>query len=154
MPAFRFNHMQLTLPCGTIHTHRAAIEAFYSEVFDFRIEAFPGMTEENMVLVSDEADSQFIFLSEHDRPMQAPGPDHLGLIYESREEIDELLEKCKVWQKNDARVELDILDDLVLEETVTHAFYVRFMLPIWFDVQHIEYKAGCEPAQQWRFINR
>ena len=33
----------------------------------------------------------------------------------------------------------------------TRAFYVRFGLPIWFDVQTQEYAPGSEPARQWKF---
>ncbi len=28
---------------------------------------------------------------------------------------------------------------------------VRYLLPIWFDVQVIEYAAGHAPARRWRF---
>ena len=33
--------------------------------------------------------------------------------------------------------------------TAVHAFYVRYLLPIWFDVQAIEQAAGSEPSKRW-----
>lgn len=31
------------------------------------------------------------------------------------------------------------------------AFYVRYLLPIWFDVPVIEYADGAEPKKAWRY---
>ena len=42
-------------------------------------------------------------------------------------------------------------DALVVAGTTTRAFYVRFLLPIWFDVQVIEFSAEAQPERQWRF---
>jgi hypothetical protein len=30
-----------------------------------------------------------------------------------------------------------------------HAFYVRYLLPIWFDVQCMEWQEGAEPPRRW-----
>jgi hypothetical protein len=32
-----------------------------------------------------------------------------------------------------------------------HAFYFKYRLPIWFDVQVIEYDQGTAPAKRWRY---
>jgi hypothetical protein len=32
-----------------------------------------------------------------------------------------------------------------------HAFYFKYLLPIFFDVQCLEYAPGAEPARQWRY---
>jgi hypothetical protein len=32
-----------------------------------------------------------------------------------------------------------------------HAFYVKFLLPIWFDVQSMEYAQGAAPKKSWRY---
>jgi hypothetical protein len=44
---------------------------------------------------------------------------------------------------------LSSVDDLDLPQTVTHAFYFRYLLPIWFDIQIIESKPGFEPKHRW-----
>jgi hypothetical protein len=48
-------------------------------------------------------------------------------------------------------VQIRLYDDLVLENTTTHAFYVRYGLPIWFDVQHIAYRPEKAPARRWTY---
>ena len=43
-------------------------------------------------------------------------------------------------------------DDLVIEQTTTHAFYFRYLLPIWFDVQVIEHgNPAMAPTHGWQF---
>jgi hypothetical protein len=34
----------------------------------------------------------------------------------------------------------------------THAFYVKYLLPIWFDVQCIERTSGPEPEHHWEYV--
>jgi hypothetical protein len=46
--------------------------------------------------------------------------------------------------------QLDV-EDLDLPQTVTHAFYFRYLLPIWFDIQVIEFKPGFEPEHRWTY---
>ena len=53
--------------------------------------------------------------------------------------------------RRDPRVELKEYEDLEAGPVTVHAFYVRFLLPIWFDVQVIESAPGSEPARRWRF---
>ena len=43
----------------------------------------------------------FLLLAEYKNPMSSPGYDHLGLLQDTREEVDELLAKCKEYQKHD-----------------------------------------------------
>ena len=104
-----------------------------------------------LLLRTDPETSQFILITEQRKAMSSPGYDHLGLLYDSREQVDALLEKAKKWQDRDARVEIKEYEDLRIGGTTVHAFYVRHLLPIWFDVQVIENAPGTEPARRWRF---
>ena len=70
--------------------------------------------------------------------MQSNGYDHLGLLFDDRAEIDERLAKAKTWQAKDDRVQIKEYEDLVTGGVTVHAFYVKYLLPIWFDVQVIE----------------
>ena len=149
MPALRFNHMELTFPPGALERDRDAIVAFYSEVFGFNAIDVPLFDAAGLLLATDDEVSQFLLLMEQEKYLQSPGYDHLGFLYESRAEVDELLEKCKQWQKKDDRVRLKEYEDLVIAPTTTHAFYVQYLLPIWFDIQVIEYEAGTEPKKSW-----
>ena len=83
--------------------------------------------------------------------MQSPGFDHLGLLLENRDEVDAVLEKSKKWQDRDSRVQIQLYDDLVNSDHTTHAFYVKHLLPIWFDVQNQEYANGTDPMREWHF---
>jgi hypothetical protein len=59
----------------------------------------------------------------------------MGFLYSTREEVDDKLEQCQRFQEKDDRVEIRNYDDLVVGDFVTRAFYVKYLLPIYFDVQ-------------------
>lgn len=149
MPALRFNHMELTLPPGTLARDRDAIVDFYGAVFGFDAIDVPLFDNAGLLLRTDEETSQFLLLMEQDVHLQSPGYDHLGFLFESRAEVDEKLDLCKQWQRKDDRVRLKEYDDLVIPPTTTHAFYVQYLLPIWFDIQVVEYEEGTGPQKNW-----
>ena len=102
--------------------------------------------------MTDPAVSQFILLMEQDQPLHSPGYDHLGFLLDTRIEVDEKLALCKAWQARDPRVQIKEYEDLVIEQTTTHAFYFRYLLPIWFDVQAIEHgNPALAPTHGWQF---
>jgi hypothetical protein len=149
MSALRFNHMELTLPPGALERDRDAIVTFYSEVFGFNAIEVPLFDTAGLLLATDDEVSQFLLLMEQDEHLHSPGYDHLGFLCESRAEVDDLMAKCKQWQKKDDRVCIKEYEDLVIAPTTTHAFYLQYLLPIWFDIQVIEYEAGTEPKKSW-----
>ena len=151
MSALRFHHMELTLPMGTLARDRDAIVSFYAEVFGFDAIDVPLFDSSGLLLRTDPETSQFLLLMEQEVHLQSPGYDHLGFLFETREEVDEKLALCKQWQQKDERLGIKEYDDLVISPTVTHAFYVHYLLPIWFDIQVIEYDAGSEPQKSWQF---
>ena len=152
MPTLRFNHMELTLPDGVLAERREEIRRFYGELFGFEGLDVPILGQTGLLLRTDAETSQFILVTEQSRHMSSPGYDHLGFLYETRAEVDALLEACRKWQERDPRVELKEYEDLVAGPVTVHAFYVRYLLPIWFDVQAIEHAPGSEPARRWRFV--
>ncbi len=149
MPTLRFNHMELTLPPGALERDRDAIVTFYSEVFGFNAIEVPLFDTAGVLLATDDEVSQFLLLMEQDEHLHSPGYDHLGFLCESRAEVDDLMAKCRQWQKKDDRVRIKEYEDLVIAPTTTHAFYLQYLLPIWFDIQVIEYEAGTEPKKSW-----
>jgi hypothetical protein len=139
MGTLRFNHMELTLPSGALADDgRADIKAFYGEVFGFEALDVPIFQQQGLLLRTDPDTSQFLLLMESDNPMDSPGYDHLGFLYDTRGEVDDKLDEVKRWQEKDDRIRIKEYDDLETGNTVVHAFYVRYLLPIWFDVQSIE----------------
>ena len=103
MPALRFNHMELTMPPGTLERDREAIVEFYSKVFGFNAIDVPLFDSSGLLLRTDEDTSQFLLLMEQEEHLQSPGYDHLGFLFESRGEVDEKLHLCKQWQSKDDR---------------------------------------------------
>ena len=147
----RFNHMELTVPKGALENSRDEIKAFYAELFDWEALDVPILKQIGLLLRTDPETSQFILVTEQRAHMTSPGFDHLGMLCDSRAEVDALLAKTKDWQRRDARVELKEYADLVTGPVTTHAFYVRYLLPIWLDVQVLEYAAGAAPTQRWSY---
>ena len=89
---------------------------------------------------------QFLLVAESDRPMQSPGYDHLGLLFDARAQVDDLLARCRQEQEKDDRVQIKDYDDLVVGDLVIHAFYVKYLLPVYFDVQCMERDGEPVPA--------
>src|SRR4030095_1571535 len=152
MSALRFNHRELTLARGALDEKTPAdVKQFYGELFDFDALDVPILGQLGLLLRTDAETSQFLLLTETSKPMQSPGFDHLGFLGESRARVDALLARCKEWRARDPRVQLKEYEDLVQGGVTVHAFYVKFVLPIWFDVQCMEYAPGAEPKEGWRW---
>ena len=92
-----------------------------------------------------------ILMAEASNPMSSPGYDHLGLLMETRTEVDSTLAECRIFQKNDPRLCIKEYEDLIGPTVTVHAFYVKYLLPIWFDIQSMEWPAGKEPDRRWRY---
>ena len=136
----RFNHMELTFPRGALDdAARRDIGAFYGEMFGWTgidVELF---NQKNFLLLAPDQSNDFILLAEADKHIDSPGWDHLGLLCDTREEVDELLDRAKRWRDKDDRVQITEFEkDLVQGPVSVHAFYVKYLLPIHFDVQSIE----------------
>lgn len=144
--------MELTVPKGALDAAtRRDVKRFYGELLGFEALDVPILGQLGLLLRTDPETSQFLLVTEAREPLAAPGFDHLGFLLDTRDEVDRVLARCKEWQAHDARVELKEYADLVQGGVTVHAFYVRFLLPIWFDVQCMEYAPGHEPRAGWRF---
>lgn len=150
MPA-RFNHMELTLAPGELDTRRREIVEFYGDLLNWESLDVPILGQTGLLLRTDPETSQFILITEQRKHMNSPGYDHLGLLYEQRAEVDALLEKARVWKAREPRIEIKEYEDLITEGVTTHAFYVRHLLPIWFDIQCQEVAAEQAASRHWTF---
>jgi catechol 2,3-dioxygenase-like lactoylglutathione lyase family enzyme len=142
MARARINHLEVTVARGTLASMMPDIEAFYCATLGFKpaqLDAFPAP---HVFLTSEDPGRYFIYVAEHEKPMIVGGDDHLGFHMEDRAAVDRVLDACRARAKRDGRMEIRDLDDLELEQTQTrtHAFYFRYLLPIWFDIQFIELK--------------
>ena len=135
----RFNHMELTFAPGALTpSTRESIVGFYTDVFGWSSTETDVLGMSCLLLQLDPYTNQFLLLAENERPLSAPGYDHLGLLQDSRAEVDRLLDACKRFQQTDDRVQIKEYKDLVSPGMTVHAFYVKYLLPIWFDVQSME----------------
>jgi len=148
----RFNHMELTLPPGALDAGtRDEIKRFYGEVFGWNALDVAILGQQGLLLRTDTETSQFLLLIESKKSLSVPGYDHLGLLLETRAEVDRAFGAIQKWRASDERVQIKEYEDLVQGDVTVHAFYVRYLLPIWFDVQCMEWKAGAEPARRWSY---
>jgi hypothetical protein len=135
--SMRFNHMELTFRRGTLTTEfREEVDSFYGSVFGWTGLDTEVVGQQCHLLMPDS--DQFILLAESDSPMSSPGYDHLGLLQHSRDEVDRLLQECERYAEKDDRVQIIRYKDLVYPSLTVHAFYVKYLLPIFFDVQSME----------------
>lgn len=135
--ALRFNHMEITFPMGALTPDFCAeVDAFYSDVFGWTSDRRRMFGQDSLTLRTPEND--FILLIEGEAEMVSPGFDHLGLKLDDRDEVDATLAKVKHHLESDPRVELKEYPDGVMDDELYHAYYVRYLLPIWFDVQHVQ----------------
>lgn len=150
MPTMRFNHMELTFPRGTLDpAFRKEVADFYGDVFGWAASDVEVVGQNCLYLHVDEG--QFILLAESGKPLQSPGYDHLGLLLDTRAEVDDMLAKIQERAATDDRIRIKNYDDLVQGRVTVRAFYVKYLLPIYFDVQCLEYAEGTGPAHRWTF---
>ena len=150
MTRMRFNHMELSFPSGTLTPEfRADVDGFFCDVLGWESLDTEVVGQSCHLLRPD--DGQFILLAEGKDPMSSPGYDHLGLLMDSRAEVDSLLEECRRFQEKDDRLRIKEYEDLVGPTITVHAFYVKHLLPIWFDIQSMEWPVGMEPDRRWQY---
>jgi hypothetical protein len=151
MANMRFNHMELSFAKGTLtQPFRDEVDSFFCDVLGWRSLDTEVVGQLCHLLLPD--DGQFILLAEGKDPISSPGYDHLGLLMGTREEVDAVLEECQRFAEKDDRLRLKVYDDLVSPTVTTHAFYVKYLLPIWFDVQCIERTSGPAPERRWQYV--
>ena len=103
MASMRFNHMELSFPTGTLtREFRDEVDAFYCDVLGWEALDTEVVGQSCHLLRPD--DGQFILLAEGREPMSSPGYDHLGLLMETRGEVDAVLAECQRFQQKDARL--------------------------------------------------
>src|SRR5207244_12699854 len=96
----RFNHMELTFARGTLtEEFREEVDAFYGSVFGWKATDADVVGQSCHILLPD--DDQFILLAESGKPMSSPGFDHLGLLQDTRAEVDDLLDTGKPHRARD-----------------------------------------------------
>ncbi len=131
----RLNHVAMSVPAELLDADgRAALTAFYEEVFGFQ--EHPTMTEDGQRLVFGvHAMNQFLFLYASREPMACPRMDHWGIQVDTEAELDEILRRAKAYQAKDPRVQIvDKHADEYTHLTLT-SIYIGYLLPMTIEVQ-------------------
>ena len=129
--------MEITLPKGSLtEEFRADVVSFYGDVYGFTFSHGDMFGQSSCTMGLDNG--SFILLIEGDAPMTANGFDHLGFEQASRADVDDTLAKVRQWKGKDDRIKLKEYPDGTLGGRAYHAYYVKHLLPIWFDVQYSE----------------
>jgi hypothetical protein len=133
----RFDHMELTVPLGGLTTTLCEeIDGFYGSIFGWS--GFDIDVAGRPCRLLQCGPGQFIQLLESEQPMRSPGSDHLGLLLDSRQEVEDALEACERFAEKDDRVSIQRRQDLSYPGLTVHTFYVKYLLPISFDVHSQE----------------
>lgn len=48
-------------------------------------------------------------------------------------------------------MEIMDLQDMDAAMVNNHSFYVRYILPLWIELQALEYRAEFQPQKRWRY---
>ena len=130
-----FNHMELTIPKGQLTDEWIAdFDAFYGDVFGWSGKRWRSLGG-YLVDAGDNQD-QFLLIVDTDKHLSSPGMDHLGLLAKSSEHVMEMWDKVQAWKAKDNRVETVEQYEFDTGRYMVTAFYVRYLLPIYFDVMH------------------
>lgn len=141
----RFNHVALTLPPDALDAAgRAAILGFYGEVFGWT--EMPTLSRDRELLVLRAwSNEEFVYLHASDAPMRCGATEHVGLSVPTRAALAELHERAAKRAAADPEVELTPLASDDYGAVVLGHFYLRYRLPVRFEVQCFEWAPGLGP---------
>jgi hypothetical protein len=137
--AARFNHVALSVPAELLDAAgRSALLAFYGDVFGW--DEMPTLTRDRELFVLRcGSNEQFVYLTASEDPLRCPPLDHVGLSVATPDELDAMRERALKHAAQDPGVEVT---DRGLEDygfLKLHNFYVRYRLPLSFEVQCFEW---------------
>ena len=140
--SLRFNHVALTVPRGQLDSSgRKALLDFYGDVFGWK--EFGMLTEDRARLVLQcFSVEEFLYINgDDDETMRAGKLDHFGISVPSKERFEETIEKARRFREKDLRVEIRQNDvENHYDALELHSFYVRYLLPMWVEVQYFDWK--------------
>jgi hypothetical protein len=143
----RINHVAISVDGAVMDDEgRAALLDFFSEVFGW-IEGDNSTEKGNPLILYTGSLGQFLYLlPATDEFMVTPNMDHFGIELSSKEELLQILDRVRAYQRKDDRVRITDVGAMVThyqdkEYTLTNA-YVWFLIPLWIELQHVERRTG------------
>ena len=136
------NHLAISVDADVLDDRgRAALLDFFGEVFGW-VEGDNSTERGNpLILYTGEMRQYLYLLPASEEFLRAPHLDHFGLEVSSVDELVAILDRAKAYQKNDPRVTIIDLDEMVThgptsDYTLTNA-YIGFLIPLMIELQHI-----------------
>ena len=138
----RLNHVAISVDPSVLDDEgRATVLDFYGEVFGWTEGDNTGEKGNPLILYTG-APAQFVYLLPAEPFLVAPTLDHFGLEVASVAELEQLVERARLYRQGDDRVR--IIDT---EERITHgpthdyvltSAYIGFLLPLMVELQHLQ----------------
>lgn len=139
----RINHVAISVDAEVMDEKgRGALLEFYSEVFGW-VEGDNSTEQGNPLILYTGSLGQFLYLlPAADEFMVTPNMDHFGIEVSSKEEMQEILDRAKRYQRKDPRVRITDTGAMTTryqdkEYRLTNA-YIWFLIPLWIELQHVE----------------
>jgi len=143
----RINHVAISVDADIMNEEgRAALLDFFSEIFGWT-EGDNSTEKGNPLILYTGEWRQFLYLlPARDEFMVTPQMDHVGIEVSSKEELMEILERVRAYQRKDDRVRITDVGTMVThhnddEFTLTNA-YIWYLLPLWIELQHVEKRSS------------
>ena len=122
----RFNHLALSVPPGELDGMRADLGKFYAGVLGAQLFDYTGGGLSYLIISFDEDfPIQSLVIGEDNNYMQSLGFDHIGLEYDTYEEVNDIIERCKEFKRSDERLKIMELPELKDERFDSQAVYLR-----------------------------
>jgi hypothetical protein len=143
-PAPRFNHVALSVPAELLSREgREDLLDFYGDVFGWT--EMPTLSEDGKLLVLRAwRNDQFVFLQAADDPMRCDAREHFGLSVARLDQLDRIHEAARRRAERDPRVEIVPRKTDDFQVLKLHAFYLRYRIPLWIEVQCFEWAQGVD----------
>jgi hypothetical protein len=143
-PAPRFNHVAMSVPSELLSPEgRADVLRFHGDVFGWT--EMPSMSEDGKLLVLRAyRNDQFVFLAASDDPMRCDAKEHWGMSVATPAMLDRMYEAACKFRERDPRVEIIERKTDDFRVLKLHAFYVRYRVPLWTEVQCFEWAEGVD----------
>jgi hypothetical protein len=143
MPRVRLTHLEISVAPGSLTQAFADdLDQLLENVFGWsgttRTSEHPagGPSTDRTYAIPDGPN---LVLREGPQALKVGGQDHLGFVVEGTE-LDRLVAECVALAAKDERVELDYVEDgkassVDLGSSVFRTFFVRYLLPVWFQFE-------------------
>jgi hypothetical protein len=143
----RINHVAISVDADVLDdAGRAALLDFYSEIFGWT-EGDNSTEKGNPLILYTGTLGQFLYLlPAKDEFMVTPNMDHFGMEVSSMHELEDILERVKIYKGKDDRVRFTEVGAMVTrygekQYTLSNA-YIWFLIPLWMEIQHMEERTG------------